>query len=542
MPKHYRRLLTLLVALPVVMVVVALLYALGMESLEGRPRDFWTALTWSSETLTSVGYGADTHWDHPAMVIFVVTMQFVGVSLVFLVFPLLLVPFFEENFAGRLPRRRPAKLKDYVLIYRHGPAVTTLMEQLGRADVPTLVFEEDEETARRLVDRGHRVVVGRLADGDPDDDLILNARAMVVNGSDHDNGAFIIGARQLEFAGPILALVADPFHREPMTRAGATVVFTPQHILAAALAARASSQISPSVAGIQQLGRHLEVGELRVSLQSSLARKTLAAAEIRQRTGATIIGIWREGAFTALPGGDELLSAGTIVTAVGSEEGLRRLGELATPMTRVGPIIVIGHGEVGKKLVELLTDAGEIVRVVDRIAGPRIDVVGDALDREVLLRAGVEGAKAVIIALSSDSATLFATSILRDLSAEVPIIARVDRGENLARLHRAGADFALSLSNVAGQLLGFHLLGEEAITLEPRIKVVKTVAGALAGQTLAQAQIQRRSGASLVAVERGEQVLLDLDGGFTVLAGDALYACGAPEAIERFRTLLGPHA
>jgi hypothetical protein len=34
----------------------------------------------------------------------------------------------------------------------------------------------------------------------------------------------------------------------------------------------------------------------------------------------------------------------------------------------------------------------------------------------------------------------------------VPIIARVNQSENVERIHAAGADFALSISRVAGQI------------------------------------------------------------------------------------------
>ncbi len=39
-----------------------------MAYLEGTPRGFWESLEWSAETLTTTGYGADSHWRHPAMV------------------------------------------------------------------------------------------------------------------------------------------------------------------------------------------------------------------------------------------------------------------------------------------------------------------------------------------------------------------------------------------------------------------------------------------------------------------------------------------
>jgi hypothetical protein len=81
------RLLALIAGLFLLLALTALLYMAGMTYLEDKPRGFWDALNWAGETLSTTGYGADARWSHPVMVIFVVLTQFVGVFLVFLVFP-----------------------------------------------------------------------------------------------------------------------------------------------------------------------------------------------------------------------------------------------------------------------------------------------------------------------------------------------------------------------------------------------------------------------------------------------------------------------
>src|SRR2546423_13212018 len=61
------RLLVLLLALLAFVVVSALLYQAGMARLEGKSRTFLEALEWSAESLSTTGYGYDSHWTHPAM-------------------------------------------------------------------------------------------------------------------------------------------------------------------------------------------------------------------------------------------------------------------------------------------------------------------------------------------------------------------------------------------------------------------------------------------------------------------------------------------
>ena len=127
MKRSQQRLAVLLLSVPAMLVASALFYQWGMAALEHSPRSFWMALEFASETFSTTGYGADSTWGHPLMVLFVVFLQFLGVFFVFLIVPVYLVPFLEERFEERLPRTAPPNLKDHVIIYRFGPAVETLI-------------------------------------------------------------------------------------------------------------------------------------------------------------------------------------------------------------------------------------------------------------------------------------------------------------------------------------------------------------------------------------------------------------------------------
>ena len=259
MTRSQKRLIWLLLSVAGLLLASTVVYMAGMAALEGQPRSFWDAFEWAGETLTTTGYGADASWRHPLMVVFVVLVQFIGVFLVFLIFPIYLIPFLEERFEARLPVEAP-ELEGHVLIYRFGPAVATLVHQAERAGLQTVVLEHDEAVARRLFDRGQRVVFGRLEDGGLAAAGLARARALIANGADDENAAVILAARQAGFGGDVLALVEEPFHRKPMMLAGATAVYTPRHILGAALAARASRRISPRVAGVPAAGAQARGG------------------------------------------------------------------------------------------------------------------------------------------------------------------------------------------------------------------------------------------------------------------------------------------
>lgn len=529
-----RRLLLLIAGTLVFLFLVAVLYMLGMARLEDSPRSFVQSLQWAAETLTTTGYGSDSGWAHPGMAAFVIFVQFLGMSLAFLIFPLYVIPTFEQRFEVRLPRD-PPKLDDYVLVYRWGPAVATLVGELDRAKVGVVVLEDDEAVARRLVDRGRHVVYGSFStDEDVDPRIFRSARAVVLNGSDPQNGAFVLAARQHGYEGELLALVENPLHRKPMMLAGATAAYTPRHVLAAALAGLAGQRTASRVDGMRHLGGRLEVAELRVHRGSELMGKTLAEAGIRSRTRATVVGLWRGGEFLPYPPADTALEEGVIIVAVGGRNALTAFGALARPLDQAGGYVVCGYGEVGFKVAQVLRDVGETVCSIDREDRPGVDFVGDALDPEVLKKAGVKDARGVILVMGGDSTTLFAASVVRDLAPEVPIIARVDRVENIERIHRAGADFARALGQVSGQILANKLLGDEWLSLEARVKLVEVDSAGLVGSNPAAARVGQRTGCTIIAVARGDEVIVDLDDDLEIQRGDQLYLCGTEDAVETY--------
>jgi len=124
--------------------------------------------------------------------------------------------------------------------------------------------------------------------------------------------------------------------------------------------------------------------------------------------------------------------------------------------------------------------------------------------------------------------------VVRDYAPEVPLIVRVNRAPNVARLYQAGADFALSLGQMAGEILAYHLLGEQAVAVESRIRFVRLAAGALIGRHPWRSQVRERTGAAVVAVERDQNVFVKFDDDFQVGPNDVLFVCGTLGSLEQY--------
>ncbi len=437
-----------------------------------------------------------------------------------------------ERFEGRLPPALP-NLDGGVVVYGYGPEVDSLLNELERRDMASVVIEEDEGVARRLHERGQQVVLATLAEQELDLRPLTRAHALVLNGADGANALLALSAREVGYEGPIIAMIEDPRRRSPMLLAGASATFAPTHVLAAVLCSRASARISPRVTGVRPLSQLLEVAELRVHEGGPLANTTLAAVRVRSRTGSNIVGQWRNASLHSPPAAHDTIRPGTILVAVGTPESIEKLNEMARPITQEGTIVVVGFGGVGQKLAEILTAVEEEVCVVDPVERPGVHVVGDIIDRDVLERVPLSAARTVVLALDSDSATVFAATVLRDYAPDLPIIASVLLVENVARTQRAGVDFAISVSQVAGQLLARQVLGQ-TVSLQPHIKLVRLGAGRLAGTNPVAERIRERTGCTVVATERDGRVGMDFPASFRLLPDDALYICGTTDAVARY--------
>jgi voltage-gated potassium channel len=128
-------------------------------------------------------------------------------------------------------------------------------------------------------------------------------------------------------------------------------------------------------------------------------------------------------------------------------------------------VIVCGYGTKGRSAIRSLQANGtplEQIVVVD--PEPRAieeansvgltGIVGDAGRTEVLRRASVERARAVIVAANRDDASVLITLTVRQLNPSVPITTSVREEENANLLRQSGADTVITTSATSGRLLG----------------------------------------------------------------------------------------
>ena len=185
----------------------------------------------------------------------------------------------------------------------------------------------------------------------------------------------------------------------------------------------------------------------------------------------------------------------------------------------VDHLVVCGWGRVGRAIAANL-GGGEIV-VIDRDPAradlvPGLVVEGDATDDDVLARAGIARAKALVAALDTDADNLYVTLSARTSRPDLTIIARArDEGAE-AKLYRAGASRVVNPQRIGGDRMAAFALQPHVVdfldvvmhegTLEFRLEEVAVPEDSpIAGISLRDAQIRERTGALVLAMRQPDQ-------------------------------------
>ncbi|MGM0771149.1 MAG: potassium channel family protein [Halobacteriota archaeon] len=217
-------------------------------------------------------------------------------------------------------------------------------------------------------------------------------------------------------------------------------------------------------------------------------------------------------------------------------------------------LIVLGYGDVGKRIVEVFIENDVHFTVVDKNEAEFANVdfeyiIGDGTDESVLKEAGIEEASTVIITLNTDTEAIFATLMARGLKPDCIIFSRANSVNSIDKLYKAGADHVGSLSIVAGQLLAkitsncrkaeCYQLYEDIVLYEGiEIQKFQVKEGStMAYNSIGELDIVGKFDCRIIGVERSGSVTTSLPLSFILEAGDTIAVVGNREQIEEFRNV-----
>ncbi len=546
-----RRRLKTVIGLSVIFLVMVGVFSAAFHELmdrEGRSYSWPTSVYWTLTTMTTLGFGDITFESDAGRIFSVVVLlsgsTFLLVMLPFVFIQFVFLPWMNERERRRAPRSLPESTSAHVILTALGPVEEDLIEKADQAEVPYVVIVEDVDVAGRLHDEGRTVMVGALDDPLTYHDARVGHAAMVVatqNDQTNTNIAFTV--REIAPQVDIVASANSPASVDILEIAGADHVVQLGEVLGAAMAARSlglggQSHVIGSFAGL----KIAEAG----AIGTDLVGRSLAETNLRRRFGVGLIGVWDRGSF-AIATADTSLCDSSMLLLTGTTDQLAAFDSAyATDSPSAKNAVIIGGGRVGRAVGRAFADEGIEFAIVEQIAERRREgaryVIGDAADREVLETAGLDDAGSVLITTHDDNVNVYLTRYCRGLRPDARIVSRSRLERNVSTLYRAGADAVLSYAGTGSAAIWNHFRGDETLLVAHGLNVFRTpIPRELAGSTLAEAHVYRRTQCNVIAVETAGSIRGNPDAHLPLPDEGELVLIGTDLAEARFSEVF-PHA
>jgi Trk K+ transport system NAD-binding subunit len=511
-------------------------YNVAMSELEGVDQSIFVSLEFVVQTMTTTGYGQDSDlWSHPLMFLLVSLTQISGIAIGFFTLRLIIIPLFtgaEVNLDRRLTPKR-----DHVIVceYRRDSAV--LLEEFSELGINYVLISSSEDNAKDLSNAGFSAIHGSPQDAEAFERASIDTARAVITDAGDANVNTILTVRSLREDVDVIALTDDSSMQDVLLESGADSVLSPQAVLGHRLAEKAVSSFSARLTDTIDLGSDVKVTEIPVQPDSTLVGTRIRDSNIRERTGANVIGAWIDGELQLPPDPDAIISPNTVLLVSGGHGALEEVSAFTRPtrsLRQHDRIIVAGLGEVGTAARSVVADAGIDTVTIDVDGGEAVDIVGDAASRETLREADVESAGAIVVGLPEDSTALLATVLARSLNPEIEILVRMNDTAATKKAFSAGADYVLAVPRVSARMVAKELRGEDVLAPASQIRFVRASAAPFAGRTLAESEIYETTGCRVIAIIEDDEIPSTIDPQRTFTGDERLVLVGSDDAVRAF--------
>ncbi|MDX1747925.1 MAG: NAD-binding protein, partial [Halobacteriales archaeon] len=327
--RRNRLIIYYLLGIATVILLYTVLYNYGMRVFEGRNYSIFRSFQTVVETMTTTGYGADSPWTTPVMNAFMVFMQLSGIGIGFFTLRIVIIPLFTDAEVNLDDRLTPKS--DHVIIceYRRDSAV--LLNELQRLDIEYVLISSSREDAKALSDDGYSAIHGSPQDAEAFERASIASARTVITDAGEANVNTILTVRSVRSDIEVIALTDDSSLREVLLDAGANTVLSPHGVLGHRLAEKAVASVSPELNDTIDLGAGIEVMEVPIQPGSQLDGTRIRDSNIRERTGANVIGAWIDGELQLPPKPDAIIRPNTVLLVIGEQDALAELSEFNRP-------------------------------------------------------------------------------------------------------------------------------------------------------------------------------------------------------------------
>lgn len=226
--------------------------------------------------------------------------------------------------------------------------------------------------------------------------------------------------------------------------------------------------------------------------------------------------------------------------------------------------IICGFGRVGRGAAAELQHAGKPFVVVDSepdrveraMLSGMLAVAADATRDETLHQVGIERARGLVAALSTDADNLFVLLSAKGLNPKLYVAARAAEEGAEEKMRRAGADAVFAPYSITGHRLAQSMLRPHVvqfldfttkdIAMDISIEQVRVSADSeVVSKSIRELQLRRNLGVIVMAIRRRDgSMLFNPPADTTVNAGDYLIVMGKQEellALEGLAEARGHH-
>lgn len=516
---------------------------------EGQEHSWLTGFYWTLTVMSTLGFGDITfHTDLGrafSMLVLLSGVVFLLILMPFIVIRHFWAPFVEAQARNRTPRVLPRETSDHVIITGFGPVGAAVVEKLKDRRREYVVLESDFGRAGDLYDQGIRVAVGAIDDPETYRRMRVEQAALVVaTNRDEINTNIAFTVRELSESVRIVTTAESEHSVDILELAGSSRVLQLFEMLGRSLA-------NWTLSGVHKINVMARFDELLIAefpvVGTPLVGKSVLESGVREQFGVSIVGVWERGSFS-IPRPGQVINAASVLVLAGSEGALERFEEVYGVYhdRRISgePVLIIGGGRVGATIIRQLEERKIPFIVVekdpDRAKGIPNAVIGDAADIHTLQRAWIDNAPAVLVTTHDDDTNIYLTKYVRSLRPDIQILSRATQDRNVSTLHRAGADFVMSLATLGANAIIHYLNNYQTALLAEGLNVFRSKVGrGLIGRRLVDSGIRERTGCSVAAIEQDGQMTVNPDPSLVLSADAELVVIGSHQGEKAFLETFG---
>ncbi len=211
--------------------------------------------------------------------------------------------------------------------------------------------------------------------------------------------------------------------------------------------------------------------------------------------------------------------------------------------------IIFGIGRFGSALAKKLVELGHEVLAVDS-QEERVNAIAPYVtnamqiatnDEEAMRSLGIRNFDAAIVAIGDDlHHSILMTIMCKEMGAPY-LIAKASDAMHAKVLSRLGADRVVFPERDMGERLAHSIVNPhvlDLVNLKGDYVIVNiNCPSEWTGKSLRDIGVRRKYGVSVLAVYRGDDILMDFESGATLKESDNLMVLGHKDNVERVETL-----